>query len=73
VLAAVAVAAGVATGPSGIPLFALIGLLISLLIAIFGSVGALTRGVGRWLFRLVITAALVDVAMLVLAGTRMLA
>jgi 4-hydroxybenzoate polyprenyltransferase len=71
-LGAVAVTAGVATGPTGIPAFAIVGLLISLVIAVVGSVLALRRGVGRWLFRLVIAAALVDVAMLVLAGTRML-
>jgi 4-hydroxybenzoate polyprenyltransferase len=71
-LGAVAVTAGVAGGPGGIPVFAVIGLAISLAIAVVGSVLALWRGVGRWLFRLVIAAALVDVAMLVLAGTRML-
>ena len=72
-LGAAAVTIGVATGPAGIPLFAIVGLLISLVIAVVGMVLALRRGVGRWLFRLVIVAALVDVAMLVLAGTRMLA
>jgi 4-hydroxybenzoate polyprenyltransferase len=78
-LGAVAVAVGVATGPglssglSGIPIFAIVGLLISLAIAGLGLILALRRGVGRWLFRLVIAAALVDVTMLVLAGTRMLA
>jgi 4-hydroxybenzoate polyprenyltransferase len=72
-LGAVAVTAGVAGGPDGIPIFAVVGLLGSLVIAVVGSVLALRRGVGRWLFRLVITAALIDVAMLVLAGTRMLA
>jgi 4-hydroxybenzoate polyprenyltransferase len=72
-LGAVAVTIGVATGPTGIPAFAIVGLLISLVIAVVGLVLALRRGVGRWLFRLVIAAALVDVAMLVLAGTRMLA
>jgi 4-hydroxybenzoate polyprenyltransferase len=72
-LGAVAVTIGVATGPAGIPVFAIVGLLISLAISFIGTVRALRRGVGRWLFRLVIAAALVDVAMLVLAGTRMLA
>jgi 4-hydroxybenzoate polyprenyltransferase len=71
-LAAVAVTAGVAIGAAGVPVFAVVGLLISLVIAVVGSALALRRGVGRWLFRLVIVAALVDVAMLVLAGTRML-
>jgi 4-hydroxybenzoate polyprenyltransferase len=71
-LAAGAVTVGVATGAAGIPLFAVAGLLISLTIAIVGLIIALRRGVGRWLFRLVIVAALVDVAMLVLAGPRML-
>ena len=72
-LGAGAVTVGVAGGRSGIPVFAIVGLLISLIVAIVGLVIALRRGVGRWLFRLVIAAALVDVAMLVLAGTRMLA
>jgi len=72
-LGAVAVTVGVSEGPAGIPVFALVGLLVSLVISILGTVVALRRGVGRWLFRLVILAALVDVAMLVLAGTRMLA
>ena len=72
-LGAAAVTIGVATGPTGIPVFAIVGLLISLAISLVGLVLALRRGVGRWLFRLVIAAALVDVAMLVLAGTRMLA
>lgn len=71
-LAAGAVTVGVATNAEGIPLFAVIGLLISLTISIVGLVIALRQGVGRWLFRLVIVAALVDVAMLVLAGSRML-
>jgi len=72
-LSAVSVTVGVAGGPGGIPIFALVGLVISVLISTVGTVLALRRGVGRWLFRLVIVAALVDVAMLVLAGTRMLA
>jgi 4-hydroxybenzoate polyprenyltransferase len=72
-LGAVAVTVGVASGSAGVPAFAIVGLLISLTIAVIGLVLALRRGVGRWLFRLVIAAALVDVAMLVLAGTRMLA
>jgi len=72
-LGAVAVTVGVAAGPHGLPPFAVVGLLVSLVISILGTVLALRRGVGRWLFRLVIAAALVDVAMLVLAGTRMLA
>ena len=72
-LGALAVAVGVTGSPGGIPLFAIVGLLVSLIIAVIGLVLALRRGVGRWLFRLVIVAALVDVAMLVLAGTRMLA
>jgi 4-hydroxybenzoate polyprenyltransferase len=75
-LGAIAVTVGVAVGPGGIPVFVFVGLLVglgvSVLIAIIGVVTALRRGVGRWLFRLVIAAALVDVAMLVLAGTRML-
>jgi len=72
-LGALAVAVGVAGTAGGIPLFAIAGSLVSVVIAVIGTVLALRRGVGRWLFRLVIVAALVDVAMLVLAGTRMLA
>ena len=71
-LGAVAVTVGVSTGRD-IPVFAVVGLSISVVIAVVGSILALRRGVGRWLFQLVIVAALVDVAMLVLAGTRMLA
>jgi 4-hydroxybenzoate polyprenyltransferase len=72
-LGAVAVVVGVAGGPGGVPAFAVVGLIVSVLISIAGTVLALRRGVGRWLFRLVIVGALIDVAMLVLAGTRMLA
>ncbi|HEY4226573.1 MAG TPA: UbiA family prenyltransferase [Pseudolysinimonas sp.] len=74
-LGAVAITVGVALGSrgAGVPAFTVLGLLISLIIAVTGLVTAVRRGVGRWLFRLVIAAALVDVAMLVLAGTRMLA
>ena len=71
-LGALAVAVGVASTAGGIPLFAIAGSLVSLVIAVIGTAFALRAGVGRWLFRLVIVAALVDVAMLVLAGTRML-
>jgi 4-hydroxybenzoate polyprenyltransferase len=74
-LGALSITVGIALDSHGaaVPPFTLIGLLISLAIAIAGLVLALRRGVGRWLFRLVIAAALVDVAMLVLAGPRMLA
>lgn len=72
-LGAVSVTVGVTMGRNEPPLFAIIGLLISVVIAVAGMVLALRRGVGRWLFRMVIAAALVDVTMLVLAGTRMLA
>jgi 4-hydroxybenzoate polyprenyltransferase len=72
-LGAVAVTVGVAGGPGGIPAFAVVGLTVSAAISILGTAVALRSGVGRWLFLLVIGAALVDVAMLVLAGTRMLA
>jgi 4-hydroxybenzoate polyprenyltransferase len=72
-LGAISVTVGIATGRGGLPVFAIVGMCISLTIAVAGLLLALRRGVGRWLFRLVIAAALVDVAMLVLAGTRMLA
>ena len=73
-LGAVAVTVGVGGGPTGDP-----GLRGRRTARLAGDrdhrrwCSALRRGVGRWLFRLVIVAALVDVAMLVLAGTRMLA
>ncbi len=74
-LGAVSITGGIALGSNGggAPAFTIVGLVISLAIAATGTVLALRLGVGRWLFRLVIAAALIDVAMLVLAGTRMLA
>ncbi len=51
----------------------LVGFAVSLAIGASARCWPSAAGVGRWLFRLVIVAALVDVAMLVLAGTRMLA
>ena len=71
--AALALGAGVVTVGVGSTPIALSGLAVSLAIAATGLVLALRRGVGRWLFRLVIAAALIDVAMLVLAGPRLLA
>jgi 4-hydroxybenzoate polyprenyltransferase len=69
-LAAGSAAIAIGTGGDRI---ALAGFGVSLLIATIGMLRALRRGVGRWLFQLVILAALVDVAMLVLAGSRLLA
>ena len=71
VLGAVAIAIGLA--PTSTAAVGFSGLGVSLLLGSVGLVCALRLGVGRWLFRLVIVAALVDVAMLVVAGTRMLA
>ena len=71
-VALVLAAAAIAVGSGGSPV-SLIGFVVSLAIGITGLLLALRRGVGRWLFRLVITAALLDVAMLVLAGSRLLA
>jgi 4-hydroxybenzoate polyprenyltransferase len=64
-------AAAITAGSGGSPV-SLIGFVVSLAIGAIGLVLALRRGVGRWLFRLVISAALIDVAMLVLAGSRLL-
>jgi len=67
VLAALAIAAG-----SGFTLAALAGLAVSIVLAIAGVAVAWRRGAGRWLFLLVIAAALLDVVLLVLAGRRIL-
>ena len=68
---ALAAAAIASPGGGGSPV-SLIGFVVSLAIGAIGLLLALRRGVGRWLFRLVIIAALIDVAMLVLAGSRLL-
>ncbi|MGN6324673.1 UbiA family prenyltransferase [Pseudolysinimonas sp.] len=65
VLAALAVASG-----SGFSVVALVGLGASVVLAVAGVSVAWRRGAGRWLFLLVIVAALVDVTLLVLAGHR---
>lgn len=71
-IALLAAAGAIAVGSNGAAV-PLAGFAISAVIAVTGLVLALRRGVGRWLFRLVIAAALIDVAMLVLAGSRLLA
>jgi len=70
-VALVLAAGAIAVGSTGSPI-SLVGFAVSLAIGVTGLLLALRRGVGRWLFRLVITAALIDVAMLVLAGSRLL-
>lgn len=70
--ALVAGAGAIALGSGG-SVISLAGFAISAVIGVTGLVLALRRGVGRWLFRLVIAAALVDVTMLVLAGSRLVA
>jgi 4-hydroxybenzoate polyprenyltransferase len=65
VLAALAVACG-----SGLTVVASAGLAVSVGLAIAGVAIAWRRGAGRWLFLLVIIAALADVVLLVLAGHR---
>ncbi len=65
-------AGAIALGSAGSAV-SLIGFAVSLAIGVTGLVLAVRRGVGRWLFRLVISAAIIDVAMLVLAGSRLLA
>ncbi|HXR45409.1 MAG TPA: UbiA family prenyltransferase [Pseudolysinimonas sp.] len=65
---ALVLAAAAVTGGSGSTPVALAGFAVSVLLAVAGLAGALRRGVGRWLFRLVIVAALIDVALLVIAG-----
>lgn len=69
--ALVGAAGAIALGSHGSPI-SLLGFAVSLAIGATGLILALRRGVGRWLFRLVIAAALIDVAMLVLAGPRLL-
>lgn len=68
VLAALAVAYG-----SGFTVVAAAGLAVSIVLAAVAVTIAWRRGAGRWLFLLVIAAALVDVVLLVLAGDRLLA
>jgi 4-hydroxybenzoate polyprenyltransferase len=70
-LGALAIAVGL--GATSTAAVGFSGLGVSLLLGSVGLVCGLRVGVGRWLFRLVIVAALVDVAMLVIAGTRLLA
>jgi 4-hydroxybenzoate polyprenyltransferase len=70
-VALVLAAGAIALGSAGSAI-SLTGFAVSLVIGVTGLVLALRRGVGRWLFRLVIAAALIDVAMLVLAGSRLL-
>jgi 4-hydroxybenzoate polyprenyltransferase len=64
-LAAVSIAVGTVSG------VAIAGATLSVVIAAACLVIALRRGIGRWMFRLVIIAALLDVAMLVVAGARL--
>jgi 4-hydroxybenzoate polyprenyltransferase len=70
---ALVLAAGAVAYGSGLTVVALAGLAASLVLGVVGVVVAWRRGAGRWLFRLVITAALLDVVLLVLAGPRLLA
>jgi hypothetical protein len=45
-----------------------VGLIVGLVLAVIGLIAGLTRPSGRWIFRLVIVAALVDVVILVFSG-----
>jgi 4-hydroxybenzoate polyprenyltransferase len=63
-------AAAVAYG-SGFTVVSIAGLGTSVVLAVVGVVVAWRRGAGRWLFLLVIVAALIDVVLLVLAGHRL--
>ena len=65
---ALAGAAVVLAFGTGFTPVAVIGLIVGLVLAAIGLIGGLTRTPGRWIFRLVIVAALVDVAMLVISG-----
>ena len=65
VAASVAIAVGV-----GFTIFAIVALAVAAVITVVGLVLALTRPPSRWLFRLVILGALIDVVMLVSAGSR---
>ena len=66
-LAAVAIAV-----VSGFTIPSIAGIVLSAGMGIAGVAIAWRRGAGRWLFGLVILAALVDVVLLVLAGQRIL-
>lgn len=70
---ALVLAASVITVGAGPTPVVLAGLTVSLAVGSLGLVLALRRGVGRWLFLLVLLLALVDVTMLLLAGSRLVA
>ena len=65
---ALAAAPAVIAYGTGYSPVAVVGLVVGLALAVVGLIGALTRPAGRWIFRLVIVAALVDVIVLVLSG-----
>jgi 4-hydroxybenzoate polyprenyltransferase len=69
---ALAAAAAVIAFGTGFSPIAVAGLAIGLVLALVGLVLGAVRAPGRWIFRLVIVAALVDVVMLVLSGGAML-
>ena len=70
---ALASAAAVIAYGTGYSPVAVIGLIVSLALAVIGLIAGLTRPSGRWIFRLVIVAALVDVVILVLSGSEFVA
>jgi len=71
-IALAAAAVVIAVGTDFTPV-AVAGLIVGLVLAVIGLIGGLTRPSGRWIFRLVIVAALVDVLVLVLSGGQFLA
>ena len=71
-IALAAAAVVIAVGTDFTPV-AVVGLIVGLVLAVIGLIGGLTRPSGRWIFRLVIVAALVDVVVLVLSGGEFLA
>ena len=65
---ALAAAPAVIAYGTGFSPAAVVGLVVGLVLAAIGLIAGLTRPAGRWIFRLVIVAALVDVVILVLSG-----
>jgi 4-hydroxybenzoate polyprenyltransferase len=65
---ALAGASAVVAYGTGYTPVAVVGLVIGIVLAAVGLVAGLTRPSGRWIFRLVIVAALADVVVLVLSG-----
>ena len=68
-----AASASIVLGPAAAPVYEYAGLAVSIAIAIACAVLVLRRPRSRGIFRLIIVGALIDVVLLALSGTRMLA